>query len=110
MKTYDEMRKLVGIEFTYLLKNGDTIPAIVASFDEKVGFTCLATSDTSSDGGDFSLLADENGEICLISAHHNSDYFLEYCDAALTEIEEDGTYTVIDYDRFIQGYSPNCHF
>lgn len=66
-----EIKKMVGIEFLYVFSDRSEIPAVVAAFDPKIGFTCLATDTISSTGQDLSHMLDRNKNICLVGYSSN---------------------------------------
>jgi hypothetical protein len=64
--TIEEMEAMVGTEFKYVFRNYDEAWAVIAAFDQNVGFTCLATDTETMRGRDMSDDADKNGNICLV--------------------------------------------
>lgn len=65
--TYEEIKEIVGTEFTYVFEDNSEIPAVVAAFDPAIGVTCLATALIDSFGHDFSHNLDANGNLCLVA-------------------------------------------
>ncbi|MCK5132080.1 MAG: hypothetical protein KAR40_08020 [Candidatus Sabulitectum sp.] len=74
--TIEEMKAMVGTEFTYVCGDHDEIKAAIAAFDPKIGFTCLATVEESMLGIDLTPYYDENGNMCLVgdSPDMNPDF------------------------------------
>jgi hypothetical protein len=95
----EEIKAMVGTEFTYMFEDGDTIPTVIAAFDPDIGFTCLA-SDTliTRDGYDFSKRVDENGNMCMVGINRDNydtlAEFLEEVSEHTTKIAEEGFYQI----------------
>ena len=63
--TVEEIKEMVGTEFIYVMSGRAELPAVIAAFDQKIGFTCLATSLVDNKGEDHSGDVDKNGNLCL---------------------------------------------
>jgi hypothetical protein len=97
----EEIKAMVGTEFTYT--DGESeLPAIVAAFDEKVGFTCLATDLETNKGVDLSGRVDENGNFCLVGVNRSrcldKDEFLREVSFHLRAIRFLGHHVAGSYD------------
>lgn len=103
--TIEEMRAMVGTEFTYVFEDSDTIPAVVAAFDPEIGFTCLATEVITDSGEDFTGALDENGNLCLIGVPAKATYFLHEVSVRLREIKATGAYR-----NLAESGKPSCSF
>lgn len=85
--------KMVGTEFLYKTRDGDTIPAIIAAFDPKIGFTCLATAMVTGEGVEISDRdLDENGNLCLISYTPKKSNFKKDITHCLNAVKKTGIF------------------
>lgn len=111
--TTEEIKAMIGTEFLYIFHNYDSIPAIVAAYDPKIGFTCLATSLFTRDGFSFENKQDKNGNVCLIGISCTDSNFIKAPSAILRTIKYLGYYntkTLYGYDRSDTCGSASCSF
>lgn len=91
MLTVEEAKQMQGVEFTYVFRDGDTIPCYVKKFDPEVGLTCLSL-DTKTKAGwrtkDPDLL-EADGTFCVIGIPADD---LDRCLSVLEGIKEDGVF------------------
>ena len=115
-ETVDKIRKMVGTEFAYIFSDRSEIPAVVAAFDPKIGFTCLATSLTDSHGDDHSNRVDQNGNFCLTGYSAQNLNEEDVCSSVLFMIKSIqclGYYKINSEDGFGHrhpGGSARCSF
>jgi hypothetical protein len=93
--TQEEAKALRGTEFTYVMRDGDTIRAFVAEVDLNVGMTCKALSRTTDRDG-YPLWYEEKGDdydnIICVDVH--SDLFLpDSIQGRLKELVDSGRIT-----------------
>lgn len=108
----DFIKKSVGTEFVYEFEDGSEIPAVVAAFDEKIGFTCLATELVDSYGDDHASEVDANGNLCLYAAdfkHQSvSDSRIQEIYEVMEEVSRTGRYVIAED---VCGFGdPSCSF
>ena len=90
--TIPQIQALVGTEFIYTWEGiNDEIPAVIAAFDPKKGFTCLATKSTTNGGK--VMPKDKNGEVCIIGLNVNHGNLMRDASIRCRIIRETGKYT-----------------
>jgi len=94
MITVEEAKKMLGVEFTYIFEDGDTIPAYVKAFDPEIGLSCMSLGLETAFRAVFSPDNGEDDSICLIGINftkHSIEDALEMLDEIAT-----GKYIVKD--------------
>lgn len=95
--TIEEAKKMQGTEFLYVFPwDGDSVPAFVKKFDEKVGLTCMSLRDVTAYGHKLEPL-EADGTCCLIAYNFrdpDNQSFGQISDAleALRMIRDNGQY------------------
>jgi len=93
--TNEEIKAMVGTEFTYVFEDGDTVRAYIKAFDPKIGLTCFTLESKSRDGYSPTLwrtdLCAEDGTFCVMAVD------LEFADLSavidrVAEIKATGRY------------------
>lgn len=113
--TPEEIKAMVGTEFTYVFSDGETVPAFVAAADSKIGLTCKALEQVADRGfciwDDASKRSDPSGYdnvVCInLSYKNNKLHTLEHMIDRLTKIKRDGKWLST---RHMLGFMASCGF
>ncbi|KKS16773.1 MAG: hypothetical protein UU74_C0033G0005 [Candidatus Woesebacteria bacterium GW2011_GWA1_41_7] len=92
--TPEEMKLMIGTEFTYIFEDGDSIPAYIKAFDPEIGLTCMTLDTETKEGwkpGPGSSVLEADGTFCVIGVRFKK-CTLQCADNILTYIKETGEY------------------
>lgn len=89
----EEAKEMQGTEFTYIYKDGDTVPAYIKKFDPEVGMTCMTMATETRDGWSPDSDLEEDGTWCIMGYPTNTEEDMQECLEVMQEIKETGTRT-----------------